>query len=68
MARETKVTVVFLVLPVIKLINKVVLGNDLNFVFPQGRTLARDSEISERDMVPRELMVPEVHGRGANDD
>lgn len=45
-----------------------VLGNDLNFVFPQGRTLARDSEISERDMVPRELMVPEVHGRGANDD
>lgn len=36
--------------------------------FQQGRTLARDSEISERDMEPRELLVPEVHGRGANDD
>ncbi|XP_052680096.1 uncharacterized protein LOC128160812 [Crassostrea angulata] len=36
--------------------------------FQQRRTLARDSEISERDMEPRELLVPEVHGRGAYDD
>lgn len=41
---------------------------NLTYFYFQGQTLARDSEISERDMTARELTFPEVHGQGANDD